>query len=111
VAPGIPNSGSLTRRRDPDGRPKRIDEVAAWLGKPKNTLYAVRDTGRLRRPRRVLALTVEHLQAVRTAIRGWQQPTPGKPGPRPTATWPTSSTSCWPPAPASAKSWRCAGTI
>jgi integrase len=45
----------------------------------------VRDTGRLRRPRRrVVALTLEHLQAVRTAIRGWQRPTPGKPGPRPT---------------------------
>jgi integrase len=42
----------------------------------------VRDTGRLRRT--VVALTVEHLQAVRTAIRDWQQPTPGKPGPRPT---------------------------
>jgi integrase len=45
----------------------------------------VRETGRLRRPRRtVRALTVEHLQAVRAAIREWQQPTPGKPGPRPT---------------------------
>lgn len=43
----------------------------------------VRDTGRLRKPRRtVVALTEEHLQAVRTAIREWQQPVPGKPGPR-----------------------------
>ncbi|MGC5332808.1 tyrosine-type recombinase/integrase [Micromonospora sp. DT62] len=43
----------------------------------------VRDTGRLRKPRRtVVALTDEHLQAVRTAIREWQQPVPGKPGPR-----------------------------
>lgn len=43
----------------------------------------VRDTGRLRKPRRkVVALTDEHLQAVRTAIRDWQQPVPGKPGPR-----------------------------
>jgi integrase len=43
----------------------------------------VRDTGRLRKPRRtVVALTDENLQAVRTAIREWQQPVPGKPGPR-----------------------------
>jgi integrase len=43
----------------------------------------VRDTGRLRKPRRtVVALSDEHLQAVRTAIRNWQQPVPGKPGPR-----------------------------
>lgn len=43
----------------------------------------VRDTARLRKPRRtVVALTDEHLQAVRTAIRDWQQPVPGKPGPR-----------------------------
>jgi integrase len=43
----------------------------------------VRDTSRLRKPRRKpVALTDEHLQAVRTAIRQWQQPIPGKPGPR-----------------------------
>ncbi|MGA5305933.1 tyrosine-type recombinase/integrase [Nucisporomicrobium flavum] len=43
----------------------------------------VRETGRLRKPRRkVAALTSEHLQAVRAAIRDWQQPVPGKPGPR-----------------------------
>ncbi|MEU7779197.1 tyrosine-type recombinase/integrase [Micromonospora parva] len=43
----------------------------------------VRDTGRLRKPRRtVVALTDENLQAVRTAIRDWQRPIPGKPGPR-----------------------------
>jgi integrase len=43
----------------------------------------VRDTGRLRKPRRpVVVLTDEHLQAVRSAIRAWQQPVPGKPGPR-----------------------------
>ncbi|MFY1632393.1 tyrosine-type recombinase/integrase [Solwaraspora sp. WMMB335] len=43
----------------------------------------VRDTGRLRKPRRtVVALTDDNLQAVRTAIRDWQQPIPGKPGPR-----------------------------
>lgn len=43
----------------------------------------VRDTGRLRKPRRtVVALTEEDLQAVRKAIREWQQPVPGKPGPR-----------------------------
>jgi hypothetical protein len=42
----------------------------------------VRDTGRLRKPRRKpVALTPEHLDTVRTAIRAWQQPTPGKPGP------------------------------
>jgi integrase len=43
----------------------------------------VRDTSPLRKPRRKpVALTDEHLQAVRTAIREWQQPVPGKPGPR-----------------------------
>ncbi|MFE9187811.1 tyrosine-type recombinase/integrase [Micromonospora haikouensis] len=43
----------------------------------------VRDTGRLRKPRRaVVILSDEHLQAVRTAIRDWQRPVPGKPGPR-----------------------------
>lgn len=46
----------------------------------------VRDTGRLRKPRReVTALTHEHLQTVRTAIRDWQQPRPSKPGPRHTS--------------------------
>jgi integrase len=43
----------------------------------------VRDTGRLRKPRRtVVALTDENLQGVRAALRDWQQPIPGKPGPR-----------------------------
>lgn len=43
----------------------------------------VRETGRLRKPRRtVRALEAEHLESVRSAIRQWQQPTPGKPGPR-----------------------------
>lgn len=43
----------------------------------------VRDTGRLRKPRRaVVALDTEQLEGVRSAIRKWQQPTPGKPGPR-----------------------------
>jgi integrase len=43
----------------------------------------VRDIGRLRKPRRtVKALSVEDLHAVRTAIRDWQTPPPGKPGPR-----------------------------
>ena len=43
----------------------------------------VRETGRLRKPRRtVVALTNKHLEAVRTAIRQWQQPVTGKPGPR-----------------------------
>jgi integrase len=45
----------------------------------------VRDTGRLRKPRRtVVALEAEHLYGVRSAIRKWQEPTPGKSGPRPT---------------------------
>ncbi|GAB1644327.1 tyrosine-type recombinase/integrase [Krasilnikovia sp. MM14-A1259] len=49
------------------------------------TTNPVRDTGRLRTPRRkVRALTIEQLESVRTAIRTWQQPTPGKSGPRPT---------------------------
>jgi len=43
----------------------------------------VRETGRLRNPRRkAAALTEEHLQAVRAAIREWQQPATGMPGPR-----------------------------
>ncbi len=47
------------------------------------TTNPVRETGRLRKPRRtVRALTSEDLDGVRTAIRQWQQPTPGKPGPR-----------------------------
>jgi integrase len=45
----------------------------------------VRDTGRLRNPRRqVIALETEQLDGVRAAIRKWQQPAPGKSGPRPT---------------------------
>ncbi|HEX8347262.1 MAG TPA: tyrosine-type recombinase/integrase [Actinoplanes sp.] len=49
------------------------------------TTNPVRDTGRLRAPRRtVVALNTEQLDAVRSAIRRWQQPTPGKSGPRPT---------------------------
>ncbi len=43
----------------------------------------VRDTSRIRKPRRkVVALTDQNLQTVRAAIRQWQQPVPGKPGPR-----------------------------
>ncbi|WP_433615302.1 tyrosine-type recombinase/integrase [Dactylosporangium sp. CA-139114] len=43
----------------------------------------VRDTGRLRTPKRkVAALTDDDLHAVRAAIRQWQAPTPGKSGPR-----------------------------
>lgn len=44
----------------------------------------MRDTGRLRNPRRkVVALDMDQLDAVRSAIQKWQQPTPGKSGPRP----------------------------
>jgi integrase len=47
------------------------------------TANPVRDTGRLRQPRRtVVALDMEHLEGVRTALRRWEEPTPGKPGPR-----------------------------
>lgn len=47
------------------------------------TTNPIRDTARLRKPRhKVVALTDKHLHAVRTAIRHWQQPIPGKPGPR-----------------------------
>jgi integrase len=43
----------------------------------------VRETGRIRKPRRtVVALEPEQLEGVRAAIRKWQQPTPGKSGPR-----------------------------
>jgi hypothetical protein len=43
----------------------------------------VRDTGRLRKPRRKpVALTTDHLHGVRVAVRTWQEPVPGKPGPR-----------------------------
>jgi integrase len=46
----------------------------------------VRDTARLRNPRqKVVALETDQLELVRAAIREWQQPTPGKSGPRPTA--------------------------
>ncbi|PZF85851.1 tyrosine-type recombinase/integrase [Micromonospora deserti] len=49
------------------------------------TANPVRDTGRLRNPRRkVVALEVKQLNEVREAIRRWQQPAPGKSGPRPT---------------------------
>ncbi|MET7821246.1 tyrosine-type recombinase/integrase [Micromonospora zamorensis] len=49
------------------------------------TTNPVRETGRLRNPRRqVVALETEQLNEVRSAIRKWQQPTPGKSGPRPT---------------------------
>jgi len=44
---------------------------------------SVRETGRIRKPRRtVVALEPEQLEAVRAAVRNWQEPTPGKPGPR-----------------------------
>jgi integrase len=47
------------------------------------TTNPVRDTGRLRKPRRtVVALDTEQLEGVRKDIRRWQQPTPGNPGPR-----------------------------
>jgi integrase len=43
----------------------------------------VRDTGRIRHPRRrVVALQANQLEAVRAAIQQWQQPTPGRSGPR-----------------------------
>ncbi|WFE38021.1 site-specific integrase [Micromonospora sp. WMMD998] len=49
------------------------------------TANPVRDTGRLRNPRRkVVALEVKQLHEVREAIQNWQQPAPGKSGPRPT---------------------------
>jgi integrase len=61
----------------------REAQAAPLMAIPTNP---VRDTGRLRKPRRkVVALTDEHLQAVGSAIRGWQQPVPGKPGPRHTS--------------------------
>jgi hypothetical protein len=47
------------------------------------TTNPVRDTGRLRTPRRtVVALDIGQLEAVRSAIRKWQQPTLGKSGPK-----------------------------
>ncbi|RQX05081.1 tyrosine-type recombinase/integrase [Micromonospora inaquosa] len=50
------------------------------------TTNPIRDTGQLRKPRkRVVALDREQLDDVRSAIRRWQQPTPGKSGPRPTS--------------------------
>lgn len=50
------------------------------------TTNPIRDTGRLRNPRRhkVRALDRERLDAIRAAIRQWQEPTPGMSGPRPT---------------------------
>jgi integrase len=50
------------------------------------TTNPMRDTGRLRSPRRkVVALKEDQLDGVRAAIRTWEQPTPGKSGPRHTA--------------------------
>ncbi|MEU7616576.1 site-specific integrase [Micromonospora rifamycinica] len=50
------------------------------------TTNPIRDTSRLRKPRKtVVALEREQLDDVRAAIRRWQQPTPGKSGPRPTS--------------------------
>ncbi|MEU8159508.1 tyrosine-type recombinase/integrase [Micromonospora parva] len=50
------------------------------------TTNPIRDTGQLRKPRKkVVALDREQLDDVRSAIRKWQQPTPGKSGPRPTS--------------------------
>ncbi len=47
------------------------------------TTNPVRETSRLRTSRReVVALEVGQLEDVRSAIQRWQQPTPGKPGPR-----------------------------
>ncbi len=48
------------------------------------TTNPIRDVGRLptRRRRRVKALQVDELNNVRAAIRRWQTPQPGKPGPR-----------------------------
>jgi integrase len=49
------------------------------------TTNPMRETGRLRNPsRKVVALETEQLDGVRSAIRKWQEPTPGKSGPRPT---------------------------
>ncbi|MEN3611004.1 site-specific integrase [Plantactinospora sp. ZYX-F-223] len=49
------------------------------------TTNPIRETGRLRNPqRKVVALETEQLDGVRSAIRKWQEPTPGKSGPRPT---------------------------
>ena len=46
----------------------------------------VRDTSRLRKVKRsVVTLTDGHLQAVRQAIRDWQRPISGRPGPRHTS--------------------------
>jgi integrase len=45
----------------------------------------VHDTAQLRKPRKkVVALEPEQLDDVRSAIRKWQQPIPGRSGPRPT---------------------------
>ena len=47
------------------------------------TSNPVYHTEQIRKPRRKpVALTNEHLQGVRAAIRTWQRPVPGKPGPR-----------------------------
>lgn len=47
------------------------------------TTNPIRETGRLRTPRRkVVALEVKQLEDVRSAIQRWQQPIAGKPGPR-----------------------------
>ncbi|MEU1811080.1 tyrosine-type recombinase/integrase [Micromonospora aurantiaca (nom. illeg.)] len=50
------------------------------------TTNPIHDTGQLRKPhKKVVALERGQLDDVRSAIRKWQQPTPGKSGPRPTS--------------------------
>jgi integrase len=73
--------GPSVRGEGRQGRPRA--DVRPRRPPRRDPDQPVRDTGRLRKPRRkVVVLTDEHLHAVRAAIRTWQQPVPGKPGPR-----------------------------
>lgn len=81
-------------RRIAEDRPSAAKSAKVVLGQMfalavrRNALTTnpIRDTGQLRKPRkRVVALDREQLDDVRSAIRRWQQPTPGKSGPRPTS--------------------------
>ncbi|MFI6161653.1 tyrosine-type recombinase/integrase [Micromonospora haikouensis] len=90
------NAGRLDKflRKVAEDRPSAAKSAKVVLGqmfalavrRGALTTNPIRDTGQLRKPRKkVVALEMEQLDDVRSAIRQWQQPTPGKSGPRPTS--------------------------
>ncbi|MFG1902499.1 tyrosine-type recombinase/integrase [Micromonospora carbonacea] len=90
------NAGRLDKflRKVAEDRPSAAKSAKVVLGqmfalavrRGALTTNPIRDTGQLRKPRKkVVALEMEQLDDVRSAIRQWQQPTPSKSGPRPTS--------------------------